>query len=123
MRKRSRKIIEIFFKYIYAVKEWIYVTITLSANKINMMPLLIIDASNAVKSYKSELQTLKSKLLAIDSSVCNVDDVISSIKASTQTQKNKINALDNLKKRRKMSLLLMLCVLMVTPLMLLIKAE
>ena len=73
-------------------------TITLSANKINMMPLLIIDASNAVKSYKSELQTLKSKLLAIDSSVCNVDDVISSIKASTQTQKNKINALDNLKK-------------------------
>ena len=73
-------------------------TITLSATKINMMPLLIIDASNAVKSYKSELQTLKSKLLAIDSSVCNVDDVISSIKASTQTQKNKINALDNLKK-------------------------
>ena len=63
-----------------------------------MMPLLIIDASNAVKSYKSELQTLKSKLLAIDCSVCNVDDVISSIKASTQTQKNKINALDNLKK-------------------------
>lgn len=76
-------------------------TITLSANKINMMPLLIIDASNAVKSYKSELQTLKSKLLAIDSSVCNVDDVISSIKASTQTQKNKIDALDNLKKKCK----------------------
>ena len=73
-------------------------TITLSANKINMMPLLIIDASNAVKSYKSELQTLKSKLLAIDRSVCNVDDVISSIKASTQTQENKIDALDNLKK-------------------------
>ena len=73
-------------------------TITLSANKINMMPLLIIDANNAVKSYKSELQTLKSKLLAIDSSVCNVDDVISSIKASTQTQENKIDALDNLKK-------------------------
>ena len=73
-------------------------TITLSANKINMMPLLIIDANNAVKSYKSELQTLKSKLLAIDSSVCNVDDVISSIKASTQTQENKIDDLDNLKK-------------------------
>ena len=73
-------------------------TITLSANKINMMPLLIIGASNAVKSYKSELQTLKSKLLAIDSSVCNVDDVISSIKASTQTQEDKIDALDKLKK-------------------------
>lgn len=73
-------------------------TITLSANKINMMPLLIIDASNAVKSYKSELQTLKSKLLAIDSGICNVDDVISDIKSSTQTQENKIDALDNLKK-------------------------
>ena len=73
-------------------------TITLSANKINMMPLLIIDASNAVKSYKSELQTLKLKLLTIDNSVCNVDDVISSIKSSTQTQEDKIDALDNLKK-------------------------
>ena len=73
-------------------------TITLSANKINMMPLLIIDASNAVKSYKSELQTLKLELLTIDNSVCNVDDVISSIKSSTQTQEDKIDALDNLKK-------------------------
>ena len=73
-------------------------TITLSANKINMMPLLIIDACNAVKSYKSELQTLKLKLLTIDNSVCNVDDVISDIKSSTQTQEDKIDALDNLKK-------------------------
>lgn len=73
-------------------------TITLSANKINMMPLLIIDASNAVKSYKSELQTLKLKLLTIDSSVCNLEDVVSSIKASSQTQEDKIESLNTLNK-------------------------
>lgn len=73
-------------------------TITLSANKINMMPLLIIDASNAVKSYKSELQTLKLKLLTIDNSVCNLEDVISSIKASSQTQEDKIESLNTLNK-------------------------
>lgn len=73
-------------------------TITLSANKINMMPLLIIDASNAVKSYKSELQTLKLKLLTIDSSVCNLEDVVSSIKASSQTQEDKIESLNMLNK-------------------------
>lgn len=73
-------------------------TITLSANMINIMPLLIIDASNAVKSYKSELQTLKLKLLTIDSSVCNLEDVISSIKASSQTQEDKIEALNTLNK-------------------------
>ena len=41
------------------------------------------------------LQNLDLKIVI---SVCNVDDVISSIKASTQTQENKIDALDNLKK-------------------------
>lgn len=41
---------------------------------------------------------LKSKVLKIDSSICNVDDVINSVKSSTQTQGDKIDALDNLKK-------------------------
>ncbi len=44
------------------------------------------------------MKSLKSKVLKIDSSICNVDDVISSIKSSTQTQEDKIDALDNLKK-------------------------
>lgn len=43
------------------------------------------------------MQTLKSKVLAIDSSVCNVEDIISSIKASSQTQEDKIESLDKLK--------------------------
>ena len=48
--------------------------------------------------YKSDLKSLKSKVLKIDSSICNVDDVINSVKSSTQTQGDKIDALDNLKK-------------------------
>ena len=74
------------------------VTITLYASKVNQMPTLINDAKKAVKVYKSELNSLKSKVLTIDGSVCNVEDVISSIKSSSQTQEDKIEALDNLKK-------------------------
>ena len=44
------------------------------------------------------MRSLKSKVLKIDSSICNVDDVINSVKSSTQTQGDKIDALDNLKK-------------------------
>ena len=47
---------------------------------------------------KSDLKSLKTKVLTIDNSVCNVDDVIDSIKSSTQTQGDKIDALDKLKK-------------------------
>lgn len=73
-------------------------TITLYASKINQMPSLINDAKKAVKEYKSDLKSLNLKVLMIDNSICNVDDVISSIKSSTQTQGDKIDALDKLKK-------------------------
>lgn len=73
-------------------------TITLYSGKINQMPSLINDARKAVKEYKSDLKSLKSKVLTIDGSVCNVDDVINSIKSSSQTQEDKIDALDKLKK-------------------------
>ena len=73
-------------------------TITLYASKINQMPSLINDAKKAVKEYKSDLKSLNLKVLTIDNSICNVGDVISSIKSSTQTQGDKIDALDNLKK-------------------------
>lgn len=45
----------------------------------------------------ADLKSLKSKVLKIDSSICNVDDVISSIKSSTQTQEDKIESLESLK--------------------------
>ena len=36
-------------------------------------------------------------MLSIDESICNVDDVISSIKSSTQTQEDKVESLESLK--------------------------
>lgn len=36
-------------------------------------------------------------MLSIDESICDVDDVISSIKSSTQTQEDKIESLESLK--------------------------
>ena len=68
-------------------------TITLYAGKVNQMSSLINNAKKAVKEYKSDLRSLKSKVLKIDSGICDVDDVISSIKSSTQTQEDKIDAL------------------------------
>ena len=50
--------------------------------------------------YKNRLYfylSLKSKVLKIDSGICYVDDVISSIKSSTKTQEDKIETLENLK--------------------------
>jgi hypothetical protein len=76
----------------------IMATIKLHANKINRMSSLINDVKKSVSDYKSELSSLKTKTLKINSSVCNVDDVISSIQASTQTQDQTITSLENLQK-------------------------
>jgi predicted nucleic acid-binding Zn-ribbon protein len=73
-------------------------TIKLHANKINQMSSLINDVKKSVSDYKSELSSLKTKTLKINSSVCNVDDVISSIQASTQTQDQTITSLEDLQK-------------------------
>ena len=69
-------------------------TIALYANKINQMPGLIKDVKQSVTDYKSELSALKTKSLTINRSVCNLDDVISSIQSSSQTQEQKIASLD-----------------------------
>ena len=71
-------------------------------NKI--MSIIKNDPEYAVKYYhplfindNAGLKSLKSKVLSIDESICDVDDVISSIKSSTQTQEDKIKSLESLK--------------------------
>jgi hypothetical protein len=59
------------------------------------MPGLINDLKKSVDEYKSELFSLKSKVLNVNRSVCNLDDVVNSIQTSTQTQENKIAALES----------------------------
>ena len=71
------------------------------AIKNKITSIIKIDPEYAVKYYhplfindNAGLKSLKSKVLSIDESIC---DVISSIKSSTQTQEDKIKSLESLK--------------------------
>ena len=69
-------------------------TISLYASKINNMPGLIKDVKKSVKDYKSELSNLRNKSLQVNKSICDLDEVISSISTSTKTQEEKIESLE-----------------------------
>ena len=71
-------------------------TITLYAGKMNQMSSLLKDAKKSVSEYQSELFSLKSKALNINRSVCDLDDVIGSVQASTQLQEQKMDSLETL---------------------------
>ncbi len=71
-------------------------TIALHANTMNQMPALISDIKQSVSTYKSDLFSLRQKALNVEKSICNLDDVISSIQTSTQTQEEKIETLETL---------------------------
>ena len=70
-------------------------TIALYAGKINQMTSLTGEVKKSVDDYSSELFSLKSKALNIRKSVCDLDDVIGMIQASTQIQEKKIESLEN----------------------------
>lgn len=69
-------------------------TIALYANRINQMPALIKDAKKAVDGLRSQLDGLKQKCEAVDTTACDLNDVISIISASTKTQDEKIAMLE-----------------------------
>lgn len=69
-------------------------TIALYAGKVNQMPGLIRDVKASVAEYKAALFALKIKTLTVNRSVCDMDDVISSIQSSTQMQERKESSLD-----------------------------
>ena len=60
------------------------------------MSSLLKDAKKSVSDYQSELFSLKSRTLNINRSVCDLDDVISSVQASTQLQEQKMDSLETL---------------------------
>lgn len=70
-------------------------TIALYKGKINQMPGLIRSAKNAVSGLDTQLDTLKRKCQKVNAAICNIDDVISTISASTRTQEEKIEALES----------------------------
>ena len=69
-------------------------TIALYAGKINQMPSLISDVRKSVDDYSSELFSMKAKALNIRRSVCDLDDVLGMVQASTQLQERKSESLD-----------------------------
>ena len=73
-------------------------TIKLYADKINQMQGLIKETKQTVTDYRSELLTLKTKMLTINKSVCDLEDIMGSIQASSQTQEEKITSLDTFHK-------------------------
>lgn len=73
-------------------------TIALYANRINQMPLLLNDFKSSVLTYQAELLNLNVQLLNISCSVCDVEDVIKSVQAATQTQEQKAASIDSIAK-------------------------
>lgn len=68
-------------------------TISLYASKVNNMPSLVKDLKSSVSDLKSDIFSIKCKSLGVSKSVCDLDDVISTISASTKTQEEKIASL------------------------------
>lgn len=72
-------------------------TIELYKDKINSMSNYIEQAKSAVSDFCVDLSALKSKILGINSSVC--DNVVSSISSSSQTQEQQIAGLEATQKQ------------------------
>ena len=70
-------------------------TIALFAGKINNMPGLIKDVRKSVEKYNKELSGLYQKTLKVDGSVCDLGEVMDSLRASSQTQEQRIEILEN----------------------------
>lgn len=72
-------------------------TITLYADKINQMSFLLEDSKKSVSDYQTELFSIKSKMMTVNKSVCNLDDAISSVQTCTQVQVQKASSLEAFK--------------------------
>lgn len=71
-------------------------TIELYKDRINSMPNYIAQAKSAVNDYCVDLSALKSKILGINSSVC--DSAVSKISTSSRTQEQQIEGLEATRK-------------------------
>ena len=71
-------------------------TITLYASKLNQMPSLILMLKRSVGFYGEDLDEVRQLARSIDSDVCDLEDVISSLRSSSDTQTDKAAALDTI---------------------------
>lgn len=71
-------------------------TITLFANKINDLPELVRNARSSVDTFKEDLSSLITSALKVDGDVCSLEDTISSLRSSTDTQEDKSSVVGNI---------------------------
>lgn len=74
-------------------------TISIYAGKTGLMPDMIKSTKNAVKNLKEEFSTLKNKAMSVSASICDLNDVISSISATVKTQEDKAEALESFREK------------------------
>jgi hypothetical protein len=67
-------------------------TIALYAEKVNQMYGLLGVTNDSLFNYKSELMSFKDKIIGINTSIYNTDEVITSINSSTQIQESRADA-------------------------------
>ena len=70
-------------------------TIALYQGKINQMPGLVNAAKQSVESLKTELSELNKKAARVDSGVCDLSDIISSVETCTRIEEDRIEALED----------------------------
>lgn len=71
-------------------------TITLYSGRVNQMPSLILALKRSVGYFGEDIETLRQSALGIDSSICSLDETISSLRASSDTQEAKAAVLDTI---------------------------
>ena len=70
-------------------------TISLYANKVNGMSSLVKKAKSSVGGLKTNLETLQSRILSIDNTICNTDDELKLVQASVILQEDTMTSLGN----------------------------
>ncbi len=71
-------------------------TIALYSGQISQMPDAISGLKQSVRQYTDSLFSLHAKTLQVEKNICDLEDVLSSIQTSTQTQDEKITRLETL---------------------------
>ncbi len=69
-------------------------TISLYANKTDLMPDLIQNTKSSVGNLKENLRSLNKKMLTIDSSVCDVENEINAVTSAIELQEKTISSLE-----------------------------
>lgn len=68
-------------------------TIALYSGKANMMPWILRDLKSSVRDYRDDVEDLGRRAAAIDSGICDLSQVIDSLRSSSDTQEAKADLL------------------------------